>query len=136
MTPVLDTHAWIWWVDRDRRLGAAIIDALDRLPADMRPVLCEASLAEVAALVGCGRLKFDMPFAEWLAAAAHPRTVRLQPMTSEIAVELAGLPGTFAGDIVDRVVVATARSLGLPLVTHDRRITSARLARKWSLRGI
>jgi PIN domain nuclease of toxin-antitoxin system len=135
MTPVLDTHAWIWWVDRDRRLGTAIIDALDRLAPDSRPVLCEASLSEVAALVGAGRLKFDLPFAEWLAAASHPRTVRLQPMTGEIAIELANLPSTFTGDTVDRAVVATARALGLPLVTHDRTITSARLARKWSLKG-
>jgi len=45
---VLDTHAWVWWVDRDPRLGRATLAALDSLPADARPVLCDVSLWEAA----------------------------------------------------------------------------------------
>jgi PIN domain nuclease of toxin-antitoxin system len=37
--PLLETHAWIWWVrDQDARLGARTIDALDRLPRAEPPV--------------------------------------------------------------------------------------------------
>jgi PIN domain nuclease of toxin-antitoxin system len=96
--PVLDTHAWIWWVDRDRRLGRSAVDALDRLPAETRPGLCDISLWEVAMLVARGRLSFDLPLREWLEAAAHPRTIRLLPVTPEIAAEVAALPETFHRD--------------------------------------
>lgn len=129
--PLLDTHAWIWWVDRDRRLGGAVIDALDALAADARPLLSDISLWEVAMLVERRRLSFSLPFEEWLEAAAHPRSVRVVPITPSIAAEVAALPASFHRDPADRVIVATARVLAAPLVTRDRRITESRLVRRW-----
>lgn len=35
--PLLDTHAWIWWIEQDARLGARAISVLDSLPANRRP---------------------------------------------------------------------------------------------------
>ena len=131
MTPVLDTHAWIWWVDQDRRLGASTIAALDALPDDDRPVLCDISLWEVATLVERGRLSLDIPLAEWLDAAAHPRTVRTVSITPAIAAEVATLPESFHRDPADRLIVATCRALGAPIVSHDKRITASRLVKRW-----
>ena len=131
--PLLDTHAWIWWVDRDRRLGGRVIDALDALPADRRPFLADISLWEVATLVAVGRLAFDVPLREWLDAAAHPRSVRLVPVTSQIAAEAASLPDTFHRDPADRLIVATSRALGAPVLTHDTLITRSGLVRRWRL---
>jgi PIN domain nuclease of toxin-antitoxin system len=133
--PLLDTHAWIWWIDRDRRLGPAVIDALDALAVDARPLLSDISLWEVAMLVAGGRLSFSIPFAEWLEAAAHPRTVRVVPITPSIAEELVALPASFHRDPADRVIVATSRVLAAPLVTRDRRIIGSRLARRWNPKG-
>lgn len=69
--PLLDTHAWIWWLDHDPRLGKPALAALDALPVDRRPVLCDISLWEVAMLVERGRLSFSIGFEAWLEAAAH-----------------------------------------------------------------
>ena len=55
--PLLDTHAWIWWIDQDPRLGASTIAVLDALPRDQRPFLCDISLWEVAMLVERGRIE-------------------------------------------------------------------------------
>jgi PIN domain nuclease of toxin-antitoxin system len=129
--PVLDTHAWIWWLDGDPRLPRATADALDALPAASRPVLCDISLWEVAMLVERRRLALAIPFDAWLEAAAHPRTVRLQPVTAGIAAEVARLPATFHRDPADRLIVATCRVLGAPLVSKDRLITSSRLVKSW-----
>lgn len=131
MTLLLDTHAWIWWVDQDRRLGAAAIAALDQLPVDQRPFLSDISLWEVATLVERGRLELDVPLSEWLDAAAHPRSVRLLPISPAIAAGIAALPGTFHRDPADRVIVATSRVMGLPLLTHDTRIIRSRLVKRW-----
>lgn len=131
-TPLLDTHAWIWWVDRDRRLGRSMIDALDGLPFDRRPFLSDISLWEVAMLVERGRLSFTIPLAEWLEAAAHPRSVRIVPISPSIATEIADLPASFHRDPADRVIVATCRILGAALVTKDRLIMKSRLVSRWT----
>jgi PIN domain nuclease of toxin-antitoxin system len=120
--PVLDTHAWIWWVDRDPHLGRATLDALDGMPSDSRPYLSDISLWEVAMLVERGRVSFTMPLAEWLEAAAHPRSVRVVPITPSIAAGVAALPPRFHRDPADRVIVATCRVLAAPLLTRDRLI--------------
>ena len=79
--PLLDTHAWIWWVDQDARLGARTIAVLDSLSRDQRPLLCDISLWEVAMLVERGRIELDLPLGEWLDAAAHPRSVQIVSIT-------------------------------------------------------
>lgn len=129
--PLLDTHAWIWWVDRDARLGARTIDALDRLPRTDRPWLCDISLWEVAMLVERGRLALDVPLSEWLEAAAHARSVRLVSIAPDVAAEVAALPASFHRDPADRIIVATSRARRLPVLTHDERIRRSRLITRW-----
>lgn len=129
--PLLDTHAWIWWVDQDPRLGASTIELLDRLPRDQRPYLCDISLWEVAMLVERGRLELDLPLREWLEAAAHPRSVRIVSITPRIADAVASLPDSFHRDPADRLIVATSRALRIPVLSHDRLITRSRLVTKW-----
>jgi hypothetical protein len=58
--PLLDTHAWIWWIEGDRRLPRRVRDTLDRLPRDERPYLSAISLWEVAMLVERGRVVFSV----------------------------------------------------------------------------
>lgn len=130
--PVLDTHAWIWWVERDPRLGRSAVERLDAMPVDARPYLSDISLWEVAMLVAVGRLSFTLPLQQWLEAAAHPRSVRVVPITPAIAAGVAGLPASFHRDPADRVIVATCRALQAPLLTNDRLITRSRLVTRWT----
>lgn len=129
--PLLDTHAWIWWIEQDQRLGAKTIAVLDSLPADRRPFLCAISLWEVATLVERGRLSLDVPLLDWLEAAAHPRSVRLLSLTPRIAAEIARLPDTLHRDPADRIIVATSRAQRLPVLTHDDRIRRSRVVHQW-----
>ena len=129
--PLLDTHAWIWWIEQDARLGAGAIAALDSLAADRRPFLCDISLWEVATLIERGRLALDVPLEDWLAAASHPRSVRLLPVLPRVAAEIARLPESFHRDPADRIIVATSRAERIPLLTHDDRIRRSRLVTLW-----
>jgi PIN domain nuclease of toxin-antitoxin system len=129
--PLLDTHAWIWWVDQDQRLGASTIAALDALPRDQRPFLADISLWEIAMLIERGRLELDLPLSDWLDAAAHPRSVQLVPISPAIAAEVAALPESFHRDPADRLIVATSRVMNLPVLTHDRLIIRSRLITRW-----
>jgi PIN domain nuclease of toxin-antitoxin system len=84
-------------------------------------------------LVEHGRLEFSLPVADWLDAAAHPRSVRVVSVTPAIAAETAALPDTFHRDPADRLIVATSRVMHIPVLTKDRLITQSRLVSKWSL---
>jgi PIN domain nuclease of toxin-antitoxin system len=129
--PLLDTHAWVWWVEQDARLGTKAIAVLDALPAHRRPFLSDISLWEVATLVERGRLVLDVPLEEWLEAAAHTRSVRLLPVSTRVAAEIARLPDTFHRDPADRIIVATSRVHRMPLLTHDERLLTSRLVSAW-----
>lgn len=131
--PVLDTHVWIWWMLGDLRLKAAERDALDGLPADQRPVLCSISLWEFGTLVDLGRVEIDIGIEAWLQVAASPATVRIQSITPRIMAEMNRLPARFQRDPADRLIVATARALKLPLATHDRMIRKSRLVPLWHI---
>lgn len=48
--------------------------------------------------------------------------VDIKPITNEIAIMTAELPWEFPNDPADRIIAATARAEGLPLVTADQRI--------------
>ncbi|MFZ9937211.1 MAG: type II toxin-antitoxin system VapC family toxin [Luteolibacter sp.] len=129
--PLLDTHVWVWWILGDSGLSRAEKEALDSLPSDARPVISDISLWEFATLVDLGRIRIEGSVEDWLRIAASPATVRVQPITPAIVAEMNRLPAGFHRDPADRLIVATALSLKLPLATKDRKIRSARLATLW-----
>ena len=129
--PVLDTHIWIWWMLGDPSLSQRERDALDALLPENRPVLSDISLWEFATLVDMGRVKIRESVEEWLKIAASPATIKIQPITPAIVAEMNRLPAGFHRDPADRLIVATARCLKLPLATRDRKIRSSRMVALW-----
>ena len=126
--PLLDTHIWVWWVLGDARLKPRDQKWLDGLSVDERPFVCAISLWEVAMLVNLGRLELDVSLEDWFRSAAHPRSVRIVPLTPDIACEVAQLPDSFHRDPADRIIIASCRVLDLSLMSYDKRLRSSRLA--------
>lgn len=129
--PVLDTHAWIWWLLGDPRMPASESTYLDQLPPEDRPILSDISLWEVALLVERGRLELDCSLDEFLHSAAAPATVRVHPISPSVVVAMNSLPETFHRDPADRLIVSTARTLDRPLASRDRLIVDSGLVRMW-----
>jgi PIN domain nuclease of toxin-antitoxin system len=50
--------------------------------------------------------------------------VKLAPFTADIAIDASHLPGDLHGDPADRIIIATARHLNVPIVTRDAKIIS------------
>jgi PIN domain nuclease of toxin-antitoxin system len=58
----------------------------------------------------------------WFSRFLAQSGVRLAELTPEIAIDSSNLPPPIHGDPADRMLVATARALGVPIVTRDRLI--------------
>jgi PIN domain nuclease of toxin-antitoxin system len=80
------------------------------------------SVWEVAMLAAKSHVVFSMDVHAWVRQALAAPGLRLAPLSPEIAVASASLPGEFPGDPADRILVATARALTARLVTADRAI--------------
>ena len=130
--PVLDTHIWVWWMLGDSRLKASELRKLDAFPRSQRPVLSEISLWEVATLVDLGRLTLNESLDRWLRIASAPAAVTLQHLSPETMSAMNRLPKEFHRDPADRIIVATANFLGLPLATRDQKIIDAKVVEIWS----
>ena len=89
------------------------------------------SLWETQLLHSKGRLKLPLPFPDWLRRAADERMISVAPLDPDVIIALDALPGSFHGDPADRLIVATARALALPLATHDAAIRRSRLVALW-----
>jgi PIN domain nuclease of toxin-antitoxin system len=120
---LLDTHAWVWAVLADRRLGARARRALARLESGERVGLAAISLKEAAWHLARGRIVLaerSASWAAWLREAASAAHLEILPLTVEVAIESEGFPPTFTSDPADRLIAATARIHDLTLLTGDR----------------
>lgn len=119
---VLDTHALIWWAVGDRRLSARALRAI-RAASKAGAVFASAiSVMEIATAVRRGRLTLSVPFEQWIADLRALPELRFEPVTAEIAALAGSFDGAMHGDPADRIIAATARMLGMRLVTADDRL--------------
>ncbi|MFW2134575.1 type II toxin-antitoxin system VapC family toxin [Ectothiorhodospira haloalkaliphila] len=77
---------------------------------------------EIAMLVKAGRLILTMGVDDWLETASAIERFRFVPVDNQVGVESTRLPGDFHKDPADRMIVALARHLNVPLVTADTKI--------------
>ena len=121
---LLDTHAFIWLMEGDDILSKTGREALQNAARDHCLYLAAISVWEIAMLESKGRLSFKMPLPHWINKATSLPFLKVVDLTPEIALESCQLPGVFHGDPADRMIVATARLLTVPIVTRDQKILS------------
>jgi PIN domain nuclease of toxin-antitoxin system len=119
---LLDTHALVWLLEGNPRLGQKTRDLVFAAAQAERLYVSAITPWEIAMLVSKGRLAFAQEIGEWLKVAFAMPGIRLAPLSIEISVASTQLPGDFHADPADRMIVATARHLGATLVTEDKLI--------------
>ncbi len=112
MRLLLDTHAALWWLLDDRRIGPA---ARRRLIDGANEVLLSAvSVWEVAIKRALGKITAPETWADTaLGLGARPL-----PISLEHAAAVADLPSHHR-DPFDRLLIAQATLEGAVIVTHD-----------------
>jgi len=119
---VLDTHAWVWFVSNPELLSRKASEAIEDAVVEKRVFISSISAWEVALLVARGRLQLTMEVDEWVARSESLPFFQFIPLNNTIAVKSVALPGPLHADPADRVIIATAHSLGAPIITKDKRL--------------
>ncbi|MCG1042678.1 type II toxin-antitoxin system VapC family toxin [Mycetohabitans sp. B8] len=119
---VVDTHALVWWASGDDALSNKAKAAIERELDGGQIIVSAISAWEIAMLVEREKLVLSMDVASWLTTVCAIDAVRFVPVDVEIGLKSIALPGEFHQDPADRMIVATARKLAVPLVTRDEKI--------------
>ena len=119
---VLDTHVLVWSVEGHPRLGVAAGARIEETRRTDRVGVSAMTPWEIALLVEKGRLRLAMEVAAWMETVLGAQGIDLLPIEPAIALDSVRLPGGFHADPADRLIVATARHWGVPLITADQTI--------------
>lgn len=119
---VLDTHVWVWWVSGSTSLSSKARRIIDESVQQSAIYLSSISVWEVAQLTARGRLQLTMEVADWVAKSEALPFVHFIPVDNTIALKSVQLPDPLHSDPADRIIIATALTLGFPLATRDERI--------------
>ena len=117
---LLDTHAWIWLMNGNTRLGPKARKGIQRSMSAGAVLVSAISVWEVAMLVSKRRLVLDRDVAEWVQAALSLPGIRLEALSPEVAVASTRLPGNLDADPADRIIAATVRHSEAVLLTDDQ----------------
>lgn len=119
---VADTHALLWWMGERHYLSAEARDVLDNAAIAIAGISC----FEIAQLAERRRIELQQHVLTWLENVFALPQVAFLPLSMEVAVTAGKLRDPLR-DPADRIIVATALHLGVPLVTKDRKIIDSGL---------
>ena len=126
---LMDTHVLLWMVTSPDKLSRAATREIRNAQREGGCAIASISLWELGLLFARGRLKASGT----IEASIHEIVERARVSVLEITADIAGLamafPESYPKDPGDRLIGATARALGLTLLTQDERILASSLVR-------
>jgi PIN domain nuclease of toxin-antitoxin system len=117
---VLDTHAWIGWVNESEQLSKKAAEAIHSAST---LGICAISCWEIAMLVVKNRLRLNQEVMGWIDLALKRPKTRLLTLEPKIRVTSTQLPGDFHGDPADRFIAASYLIHKATLITKDKQIS-------------
>ncbi len=114
---LLDTHAWFWLVTGHERVTSKIERAVESSMLEGEVYLSQISLWEIAHKVAAGKIQLTQTIDAWL--NENTEGLLLTDLSVQVVVAATTLPGVFHKDPADRFIVATARTMGLTLITGN-----------------
>jgi PIN domain nuclease of toxin-antitoxin system len=122
---VADTHIIIWDALKQDKLSVMAREALDMADRSDGIVLCDISFWEIAMLVAKKRVEIGVSYLDFIDLVLTARNITVQPITPRIADIVTTLPEEITYDPADRLIAATALSLGIPLITADKNLADS-----------
>jgi len=122
---LLDTHAAIWLAEGQfsdevfaHVVAAGLLDGVFVSPVSA----WEIGLLARPRPSGQPAVTFKPDPQTWFTTLLSQSIIREAPLTPKIAIDSSFLPSPFHSDPADRLLVATARNMNIPLLTRDQRI--------------
>ena len=128
MRLLLDTHAFIWWVNGNERLSRRARRAIDN---DANVIFVSAATAwEITTKYRRGRLDEAVAMAPDIAGAIAAQGFQELPITVAEAARAGTLPGPHR-DPFDRMLIAQALSRDLVLISNETIFDRYPIHRRW-----
>jgi PIN domain nuclease of toxin-antitoxin system len=120
MNVLLDTCAILWLVGGSKEIRQEIRDLIGA--EDTQPCVSAVSCAEIACAVERGRVRLDLHWKAWFRLYVEKNGWKVLDVDWRTLEEAYSLPEYPHRDPADRILIATARIHGMPVVTADARI--------------
>jgi PIN domain nuclease of toxin-antitoxin system len=131
-SPLLDTHAVIWYLLASARIPNATLELIEGTIAAGKTVgVSTVSVVEIVYLTEKGRIPHQAQTALAGRVSTPAATLGMVAVTYDIARAVERVPREQLPDMPDRIIAATALHLGVPLVSHDRKIRLSAVATVW-----
>ncbi len=117
MKLLLDTHAFLWFVEGSERISRSAVAAI--ADSENELFLSVASIWEMAIKIGKRKLVLQQDLETYIAAWIKEYSIELLPIEARHAVLTATMK-SHHGDPFDRILVAQAIQENLTLVSGDR----------------
>lgn len=119
---LLDTHVLLWWLNRDKKLPAAVSRLIGENNALHDLAISTISIWEIVLLVRKKRLILAEDVETWVERLERMPSLQQIAPTGRIMMHSASLPEPFHADPADRIIVATAIENKAMLITKDDKI--------------
>ena len=119
---ILDTHIFLWLMNGDKGLSEFSLEKITHFLKGGYLGISVISFWEISMLHSRQRIQLNQPCLNWINQSLKAPGIVPFSLSPEICVESSLLPGEFHGDPADRIIVATARVFGIPLMTRDKKI--------------
>ncbi|MEI6704991.1 MAG: type II toxin-antitoxin system VapC family toxin [Deltaproteobacteria bacterium] len=119
---LLDTHTLLWWINDPSTLSNPAIKSIDAAVMSKSVHVSSISSWEIALLVERGRLRLALDVRDWISRCEALPFLTFVSVSNAIAIESVRLPDFPHADPADRIIAATALSLGAMLVTKDDKL--------------
>jgi PIN domain nuclease of toxin-antitoxin system len=126
---LLDTHVLVWLAVEPARISPRARSAIRRARSGGEISVASITLWEIAVLLARGRLQAPGTIESGVRLFIEKTSVVVREITPEIAALAAQFPDDYSGDPADRLIGATARAEGIPLITRDELMRASPLIR-------
>lgn len=119
---LIDTHTLVWYLTDQKKLSSKVLSLIKDEIKNGEVLYSSISVWEVCILVKKKKLNLSKDVNEWVDNLKFLPNFRPIPIGNEIARKSVLMEGFDNPDPADRIIIATALSLGCPIATKDAKI--------------